>query len=291
METVVNSIYRRMRRIGSPFYQALRDAKRMTEFSRARRSLFSTGLTDPELRLLQQVSLKVSGSDQMHGPSDSAWDYLTAGLSARRCIQAAIDASGRSSPIESILDFPCGYGRVLRFLKVMFPDAAIVGGEVDSDMLDFCRRTFSIETILSKGDFDHLDFSRRFDFIWCGSLATHLDEKSTAGLMRFFYRHLRDGGTCVFTTHGQFIIELMRGKKMFRLTPESDEKILRDFERHGYGYADYRNGPPGWGISASSHSRIAEMARNVGPWKETLFLDHGWHNFQDVYAFTRTSAP
>ena len=56
METVANSIYRRMRRIGSPFYQALRDAKRMTEFSRARRSLLSTGLTDPELRLLQQVS-------------------------------------------------------------------------------------------------------------------------------------------------------------------------------------------------------------------------------------------
>ena len=76
---------------------------------------------------------------------------------------------------------------------------------------------------------------------------------------------------------------------MFRLTPASEEQILRNYEQSGYGYADYRDGLEGLGISVTSHSRIAEMAKSSGLLKEALYLENGWHNFQDVHAYTKSS--
>src|SRR5262245_60109250 len=233
----VTNIYQRLRRLGSAVYHLPREAKRSAEFRRAKSTLSSGNITASEVRLLQEVSLRVNPADAMYGPNDSALDYLTAGLSAVRCIQAAIDANGYTESVDSVLDFPCGYGRVLRFLKVLYPKATIVAGEINTDALDFCRRVFSVKVFLSKGDFDHLAYPQKFNLIWCGSLVTHVDEKSTAALLRFMYRHLADGGVCLFTTHGQTIVNAIRGKKLwFRLTPEGEAEMLRRFEGGGFGY-------------------------------------------------------
>ncbi|NIQ58735.1 MAG: class I SAM-dependent methyltransferase, partial [Gemmatimonadetes bacterium] len=41
--------------------------------------------------------------------------YLSVGLSALRCVEAV---RGRAREPRHVLDFGCGYGRVLRFLRV-----------------------------------------------------------------------------------------------------------------------------------------------------------------------------
>jgi hypothetical protein len=172
-------------------------------------------------------------------------------------------------------------------LKVKFPDSAIVGGEINADALDFCKRTFSIETFVSERDFERLAFPRKFDFIWCGSLVTHIDEKSTAGLLGFFSRHLLDGGSCVFTTHGERIAKRIQSEEdwFLNITPQGKEQILRTYRQSGYGFANYR-GRCDAGISVTSPSRILQIATSVGTWKQTLYLENGWH-CQDVYALTK----
>ena len=60
--------------------------------------------------------------------------------------------------------------------------------------------------------------------------------------------------------------------------------LLREFQVQGHGYADYPN-QSGYGLSTVSHSRIVELARAVGRWDEAFFLEHGWDDHQDVYAF------
>ncbi|NJD24116.1 MAG: class I SAM-dependent methyltransferase [Betaproteobacteria bacterium] len=255
------------------------------DFLRAKHRLQSSiELTDDEKQLLHKVALQVHHSDSMYQP-DGALHYLSVGLSASRCIHKAIGSLSNKYPIEEILDFPCGYGRVLRFLRAMFPASHITAAEIDSNALNFCRQTFSVTTLLSKTNLGELSHLQRFDLIWCGSLFTHIDESSAITLLRFFQDHLTERGLCVFTTHGQQSIEWIQSSKMtYGLTEDGQRKIVQEFQTAGYGYADYPN-QSGYGISAVSHDRMVELAKATGGWAETLFIEHGWDNHQDVYAF------
>jgi SAM-dependent methyltransferase len=246
--------------------------------------LASKELSDAEKQILAQISLGVHREDSMHVPGH-ARDYLFAGLSASRCIRAALQSIGKERAVGAILDFPCGYGRVLRFLRAMFRESDITGGEIQNAALDFCQRTFGVAPMRSSTDLRSLSLPRKFDVIWCGSLIPHIDENATADLLRFFHRHLLDDGICILTTHGQRAVERIKNKtKTFGLSEKDQQKVLCDFQEKGYGYADYFN-RRGYGISAVSRSRIVELARGVGTWEEVFYLDHGWDGLQDVFGF------
>ena len=264
---------------------ALQDMKRTHDVRSAKQRLLSSGnLTDEEKCLLDKVSLQIHRADQMYVPGE-ALNYLSVGLSASRCIHGALRSSRKGGAVGAILDFPCGYGRVLRFLRVMFPNSDIIGGEIETAALEFCRRAFSATALLSSINLSDLSLPQRFDLIWCGSLMTHIDEQATIDLLRFFHDHLADQGLCIFTTHGQRSIERIQSKKTtYGLTEEAQHKVLRDFQAKGYGYADYPN-QSGYGISTVSRSRIVELARGVGMWHEVFFVEHGWDDHQDACAF------
>ena len=261
------------------------DARRATEFYRAKHTLLgSNDLSDVEKQLLERISLVVHRDDSMHVPG-YALEYLSAGLSASRCIKAALQSIGKKHAVGAILDFPCGYGRVLRFLRAMFPESDITGSELQEAALDFCKRTFGAIPKLSSEDLKSLSLPQKFDLIWCGSLITHIDENTTTDLLHFFYCHLLDDGICIFTTHGEKAVEMIKDKrKSFPLSDTNQQKLLCDFQKTGYGYADYTN-QRGYGISVASRSRIVELAKSIGTWEEVFYLDHGWHGLQDVFGF------
>ena len=196
------------------------------------------------------------------------------------------------TPIEytvgSILDFPCGYGRVLRFLRAMFPNSDITAADIDSNALDFCRRSFSVATLLSNTTFSDLFLPQQFDLIWCGSLFTHINEQASRNLLQFFHGHLSAQGVCIFTTHGQRSVDWIQSKKVTYATEDQQQDVIRGFQMKGYGYADYSK-QSGYGTSIVSRQRMLELARGVGRWHEIFFLEHGWDNHQDVYAFAMQS--
>jgi SAM-dependent methyltransferase len=258
-------------------------------FYSARRQLLSEAtLRIKEKLLLAKVSLRIHPNDGMYELNQpfAARHYLTVGLSAVQCIDNALDHSSRANHIKSILDFPSGYGRVLRFLRARFPDAEITAADIDTEMLDFCKKLFSANPILSATDFERLSMPDKFDLIWCGSLLTHLDEEATTNLLRFFYNHLNRGGICVFTTHGQFSVESLQNKTLnYGLTVSGQQKIVSQFREKGYGYTDYEH-QQRYGISAVKHERMLTIARSAGQWNETSYVERGWDNHQDVYGFS-----
>jgi SAM-dependent methyltransferase len=283
-------------------------ARRTHELGRARQTLcdprdlapeqlrafgLDSPLVDAEKRLVGRVSLKMSASDDMYLPGWST-SYLTAGLTATRSIQASLGAAGKVISGGAILDFPCGYGRVLRFLRELFPDSSITGAEIEAEALEFCQRAFSVQGYLSNParSFRSLSLPSKFDLIWCGSLMTHLDEPPAVDLLDFFCRHLKEGGVCIFTTHGRHVADMFERREMtLNLSDESRQKVLYEYQQKGYGYADYPwalpdNRPPGCnGISLVSQSRMVESARGVGSWEPVHFAESGWHGLQDVHAF------
>jgi SAM-dependent methyltransferase len=249
-------------------------------------------LDEAEKHLVRAISLKVSASDYMYVDGWST-SYLTAGLSASRVIRASLDAAGKVVSKGVILDFPCGYGRILRFLTEMFPDSRVVGVEIDREALNFCRRTFSVEGYESSPVrcFTSLCLPHKFDLIWCGSLVTHIDEQAALDLLAFFCRHLAEGGVCVFTTLGSKVADQMADikKEQANFTEEGVRKAVREYQETGYGYTNYAwaddQSSSSQGVSLTSPPHMLEMARRVGPWEPIYYLERGWHELQDVYGF------
>jgi SAM-dependent methyltransferase len=130
--------------------------------------------------------------------------YYKVGLSAISCIDEALERAGLKE-VRSILDLPCGSGRVLRFLVHRFPDAEITACELASGAAEFCARTFGAQPAFSSLNLDEVSLGQKFDLIWCGSLVTHLNESGITALLRLFQRHLAPDGIMIFTTHGDFV--------------------------------------------------------------------------------------
>jgi hypothetical protein len=174
---------------------------------------------------------------------------------------------------------------------VKFPNADITASELDLNGMEFCKNNFDVNVFPSKIPLSSVVMPQKYDLIWCGSLFTHIDEQPANEVLKFFHDHLSDNGVCVFTAHGTLTIKwLEEGKKTtYGIPILSQKKVISEYYSKGYGYTDYEN-EPGYGISAVKRERLNEMAKSVGDWNEVMFLEHGWDNHQDVYAFSKLKA-
>ena len=67
-----------------------------------------------------------------------------------------------------ILDLPCGYGRVLRWLRAQYDYARITACDLDRSAVDFCVAEFGATPVYSQPDLRELPFNSGFDLIWVG---------------------------------------------------------------------------------------------------------------------------
>ena len=271
------------------YSQLLNKIKKRADFYFAKkRLLYSDLIQDREKNLLRKVLLKTHKSDGMYVPFN-AQHYILVGLSAVKCIDSALEFLTGKKEVRSILDFPCGYGRVLRFLRAKYPEADITGGECEKDALNFCQRAFSITPLVSVPDFKKIHLKKKFDLIWCGSLLTHINEADSVALLKFFHDHLLDSGLCVFTAHGEYSYNSIKEeKRTYGLPKHSRQILLNQYDDRGYAFADYLN-QAGYGISLIAKNEMSRLADKAGGnWKQIFFLEQGWDHHHDVYGFVKT---
>jgi Methyltransferase domain len=253
----------------------------------ARNAILASGkLTNVEKSMLSNVSLRLHPKDDMYVAGEGR-HYLSVGLSAMRNINKALVHARNDTPITTILDFPSGFARVLRFLKVGFPAATIFGGELEPEAVEFTRTAFGVQTTMSMEDVSGFSLPGPFDLIWSGSLLTHLDERRAIDVLKLFYRHLAQGGLCLFTMHGTTSTEWMTsGVENYGLSPSGRDKVLSELASRGYGYSDYHHGSQ-YGISVATFSHMLEMASAAGDWALSSFFERAWGRHHDVYGFIR----
>ena len=244
--------------------------------------LSDPALTNRDRGLLTSVSSRIYYNDGMyHG--DGA-HYFKVGLSAIHCVDGALERAGLKD-VETILDFPCGSGRVMRFLRQRFPAAQITACELASGPVQFCVRTFGAEPAFSSLNLDDVLLARKFDLIWCGSLVTHLNKGGIAALFRLFRRHLEPGGLMMFTTHGDFVARRMPTRDFdYGLAEDQIDRIAQHYPREGYGFEDYP-GEKDYGVSLTSPEWIRGRIAEVGGLREVFFRERGWDDHQDVFGF------
>jgi SAM-dependent methyltransferase/predicted O-methyltransferase YrrM len=259
------------------FGAAGRRERRLPHWGTLRRRLQTHPLrTRLQARGLAGVDTRVSPHDTMYVGNGA--HYFSVGASALRCIESLAPSGPRR-----VLDMPCGHGRVLRFLKQRYPDAALVACDLDEDGVQFCAERFGAEPVRSSADLTSLALPGPFDLIWCGSLATHLDALAVGALLALLGASLAPGGVAVVTTHGDLVAERLRsGESTYQLSPEAARAVLASYDARGFGYADYQ-WSPGYGVSVSSRDWIEAAAARAGL-KVAHFAVRGWDDHQDVAA-------
>jgi SAM-dependent methyltransferase len=236
------------------------------------------------------VNREISPRDGMFAGNPE--HYASVGRSALRCVGLALLAAGRPDP-RRILDLPCGHGRVLRVLRAAWPDAEITACDLDHDGVDYCERVFGAMAVPSVADPDAIPLeSGSFDLVWCGSLLTHVAAARWDGFLRLFARVLAPGGVLVFTTHGRFPAQRIRGaiasglgapNAFYGLPSRAAAEVLRAYERDGFGYVNYP-GERGYGISLSTLPWVVARIQHQPGLRVVACSERAWDDHQDVYA-------
>jgi SAM-dependent methyltransferase len=231
-----------------------------------------------------KLNRKVSSSDGgMENPTEKDFEhYWETGTSALVVILQTMLATS-SVEFKTILDFPCGYGRVARHLVAAFPDANITACDIDAEMISFCAREFACKPLLSKVNFNELEFDEKFDLIWCGSLFTHLPKHKFHDCLALFSRSLVPNGVAIFTTHGRHSYRFGSDKY---LPASRFAKVQREYEKTGFGYEDYSDSPSAntnnYGITLSSPAYIADAISADMSIRIVSFTERGWLDHHDV---------
>jgi SAM-dependent methyltransferase len=229
---------------------------------------------------------EISPRDVMHRSDPDR--YFTVGRQALDTVERFMTLVGLENP-RSILDLPCGHGRVLRFLRARFPEASITACDLETDGVDFCATTLGARPVYSTTDLTKVPLDGEFDLIWCGSLLTHIHADQWRAVLRVFADHLRESGLLVFTTHGRFHARRLRsGQTTLGLSEWGAKTILSDYERSGFGFRSYP-GQDGYGISLSSAAFVCSQVLATPRLRLAAYQERGWSDHQDAVACVKDS--
>lgn len=220
--------------------------------------------------------------DAMWQPSES-W-YFAVGRSAFRLVDLAARTSWLPR-ISSILDLPCGHGRVARHLRAGFPDAQMYFCDIDHAGADFCAETFAGTAIHSQPELTEVALPT-VDLIWVGSLFTHVDLDRTRRWLRYLCDRLTPDGVLISTFHGEWSLRMQEIYPM--IDPESWRRIVSAYQQSGYGYAPYLDLDMGdYGISLSRPEAIFDAIREIPGVRVAGYMERGWADNQDVAIITK----
>lgn len=224
----------------------------LLEFARVLRSFVkgaSVGIWTSEFRLrLQGASdgLPLPPQRMMFTIISTRWaeTFLVSGAKIVAAIEQALHTSGQSlAQFDSILDFGCGCGRLIRQLPT-HTHAKLFGCDYNASLVHWCQSNLPIAEFKINSLDPPLPYpDASFDFIFARSIFTHLPESGQRAWMAELRRVQRPGGILYFTTHGeQFVNELTgqeqerlrAGQLVVQLANEAGRNLCSSFELPAY---------------------------------------------------------
>lgn len=114
------------------------------------------------------------------------------------------------SPGDRVLDFGCGAGRMIRHLRELSGTCEIWGADTSAEHVYWCKQNLSPPfNFVTTTKVPHLPFEdASFQFIYCGSVFTHIDDLADAWLLEL-RRILAPGGRLYLTIHDEHTVELL----------------------------------------------------------------------------------
>lgn len=208
-------------------------------------------------------------------------EYFDLGRRALELVRLSADLCDKPH-YPDILDLPCGYGRVLRWLRAHYDYARITACDLEHEAVDFCRTEFRTTGVYSKPDLRELPFTEQFDLVWCGSLLTHLRPAEWLTGLDCLIRWTRECGVVIFSTQGRFYTTLLaRGQS--NIAENIDKpSLLRNFARNGQAFEPYFEDPTKqYGVSVTSPDYVTRALMRYPGVIMRAYLEQAW-GLQDI---------
>lgn len=116
-------------------------------------------------------------------------------------LKKSFERHGQSSLEQAdVLDFGCGWGRLIRYLARDVTPGRLFGCDPVEEVLEVCRTT-GVPGKLARSAFllESLPFDQPFDLIYCFSVFTHLSEPAHERALSALHQGMRPGGLLVVT--------------------------------------------------------------------------------------------
>jgi SAM-dependent methyltransferase len=232
--------------------------------------------------------------------------YNRIGAGAYRVIETGLGAVGRrSDDVDRILDFGCGYGRVLRAIVQHIEPQRVDVFDVDSQGVDFCADEFGVTGLhfTRPWDWASVPFAT-YDLIWAGSVFTHLGEAFTREMLDLLCSLLRPGGLLVFSSHGDEAIQRAASGFFGERFKLQAARIHADYSARGFCFLPYEDADfailpftferrAEFGMTWMSEAYIAELVRATGNGELQFvrFVPAAWEHMQDGVMLQRRPTP
>jgi trans-aconitate methyltransferase len=248
-----------------------------------------------ELLASLDISRALHPNDVMVREKTTEAQYFAVGGQAALIIHGALLARylhTRSWPeAPGILDFGCGYGRVTRYMRAIFPKSRIVASDVLTEGVDFCAAEFGAAPHYSKARLEEIGFEETFDLTFVGSVFTHISADRAQTLLDLLIERLNPDGVLIFTTHGRKVIDNILHGKQHNPMKDATLQGVRDYYTKGYGYADYETQyykePVGYGTSLMQIGWALDYIASRNDVTLLSAQERGWNNHQDVLSVIR----
>ena len=181
---------------------------------------------------------------------------------------------------STVLDYGCGWGRLIRLLYKHVPYENIYGVDPWDKSIDLCKQ-YGVKANLAICDYvpEKLPFEQQFDLIFAFSVFTHLSEKTVKTVLSTLRKYIHDNGILVITIRPQ---EYWSQYKQGRFKKE----MYQIHEQNGFAFIPHQrkpiNGDITYGDASISLDYIEknftqwDVARvitdQVGPLQTVVFL-------------------
>jgi len=141
---------------------------------------------------------------RVHGRFDRE-SYLNVGRQCARDIRDLLGRAGRDfDSFGEVLDFGCGSGRVLRFLRDRPESCRLHGTDIDEQAIAWCRKHLPFASWSANAPMPRTAYpDRTFDLIYAISVFTHIDEEMQFAWLAELGRIAKPGAVLLLTVHGE----------------------------------------------------------------------------------------
>jgi trans-aconitate methyltransferase len=142
-----------------------------------------------------------------------------------------------------VLDFGCGWGRIIRYFAKDVPNDALLGCDPCDEILQTCQ-SLRVPGTFRVSDFRprELPFGEKFDLVYAYSVFTHLAEQTHQECLETLHNAMAKDGVLIVTFRSREFIDI-RGGDLKKVSRKEINQLYDTYDRGEYAFQPHFREP------------------------------------------------